>query len=110
MAVVRRSPLAEQDFREIWRYIAQDNPDAADRLLRRIDEKLELYAERPNMGTNRSRLARGLRSFPVGNYIVFYRVVAEGIELVRVLHGMRRLRSLLREKKPPENDAGAGEN
>jgi hypothetical protein len=38
MATIRRSPLAEQDFRDIWRHIAQDNPDAADRLLRRFDE------------------------------------------------------------------------
>jgi toxin ParE1/3/4 len=47
-----------------------------------------------------------VRSFPVGNYVVFYRVVTDGIELVRVLHGMRRLRSLVREKKPPEGEAG----
>lgn len=107
MAEIRRAPLAEEDFREIWRHIAQDNPDAADGLLRRIDEKLELYAERPNMGTNRSRLARGLRSFPVGNYLVFYRVIPEGIELVRVLHGMRRLRSLLRGKSGGEGGAPA---
>jgi len=31
MAVVRRSALAEQDYRVIWRYIAADNPGAADR-------------------------------------------------------------------------------
>jgi toxin ParE1/3/4 len=96
MARVIRSPLAEEDSREIWRYIAQDNPDAADRLLRRIDEKLLLYAEYPHMGTPRENWARGLRSFCVGKYVVFYRIVAEGIELVRVLHGMRDLKTLLK--------------
>ena len=40
MPVVRRSRLAEQDYREIWHYIAIDSPDAADRLLRKIDSKL----------------------------------------------------------------------
>jgi len=44
MAVVRRPALAGQDYREIWRYIAAHSPDAADRLLLRIDSKLELYA------------------------------------------------------------------
>jgi toxin ParE1/3/4 len=39
-------------------------------------------------------MAPGLRSFPVGNYVVFYRIVPEGIELVRVLHGARDLRRL----------------
>ncbi len=58
MAVVRRSALAEQDYRDIWRYIAADNPDAADRLLRRIDSKLELYAQNPQLGTARSRAAK----------------------------------------------------
>jgi toxin ParE1/3/4 len=50
MATVRRSALAERDYRDIWHYIALDNPDAADRLLRRIDAKLDLYALNPQMG------------------------------------------------------------
>ena len=96
MPVVHRSALAEQDYRDIWRYIAADNPDAADRLLLRIDSKLELYADNPGIGTARDNLAPGLRSFPVGNYLVFYRIVPDGIELVRVLHGSRDLEKLLR--------------
>src|SRR5580698_5282948 len=55
------------------------HPGAADRLLLRIDSKLELYAANPGMGTKRDVLAPGLRSFPVGNYLVFYRVIADGI-------------------------------
>ena len=91
-AVVYRSPLSHQDYRDIWRYIAEDNPDAADRLLRKIDEKLNLYAAHPGMGADRSRLAAGLRSFPVGNYLIFYRAAIGGIELVRVLHGARKFK------------------
>ena len=94
MPVIRRSPLAEQDFREIWRYIAAHNPDAADRLLLRIDSKLELYAQNPRMGRVRDQLAPGLRSFSVGKYLAFYRIVPDGIELVRVLHGARDLKAL----------------
>jgi toxin ParE1/3/4 len=97
MGVVRRSALAEQDYRDIWRYIAADNLDAADRLLLRIDSKLELYAQNPRMGTARDGLAPGLRSFPVGNYLVFYQIVPDGIELVRVLHGARDLKSLFKQ-------------
>jgi toxin ParE1/3/4 len=93
---VHRSPLAEQDYREIWRYIARDNEDAASRLLQTIDRKLELYAENPAMGTKREMLAPGLRSFPIGKYLAFYRIVSDGIQLVRVLHGARELKKLLR--------------
>jgi toxin ParE1/3/4 len=92
--MVRRSLLAQQDFRNIWHYIAIDNPTAADRLLRRIDSKVELYAANPNMGRPRDKLATGLRSFPVGDFVVFYRIVGDGIELVRIMHGARRMNDL----------------
>jgi len=94
MPQIVRSPLSEQDYRDIWRYIASDNPDAADRLLELIDSKLMLYASFPKMGTQRDQFSKGLRSFHVGNYVVFYRPIADGIELVRVLHGNRDLRAL----------------
>ena len=90
--VIRRSKLSEQDYREIWHYIALDSPDAADQFLRRLDAKLQVYAENPEMGTRRGNLSSGLRSFPVGNYVIFYRVVDGGIELVRTLHGARRFK------------------
>jgi len=96
MASVHRSPLARQDYRDIWRYIANDNPAAANRLLWRIDAKLERYADNPRRGATRDNLTPGLRSFPVGNYLVFYRIVPDGIELVRVLHGARDLNALFR--------------
>jgi toxin ParE1/3/4 len=95
MAKVRRSALAEQDYRDIWHYIAVDNADAADKLLRRIDAKLQLYASNPGMGTTRDNLAKGLRSFHVGNYLAFYRIAPDGIDLVRVLHAARELKPLL---------------
>jgi toxin ParE1/3/4 len=79
----------------IWRYIAADNPDAADRLLLRIDSRLSLYADNPGMGQARDRLLPGLRSFPVGAYLVFYRAVPHEIEVVRVLHGSRKLEDLI---------------
>lgn len=96
MGVIHRLPLAQDDYREIWRYIAADSPEAADRLLRKIDAKLELYAEHPGMGRARDSLAPGLRSFSVGRYLVFYRATPDGIELVRVLHGARNFKYLFR--------------
>lgn len=43
------------------------------------------------MGRLRGELATGLRSFPVGRYVIFYRALSNGIEIVRVLHGARDL-------------------
>jgi toxin ParE1/3/4 len=86
---VLKRPLAELDLDDIWWYIAQDNPEAADRLLDRIEEQCQSLARFPEMGISREELMPGLRSLPVGNYVVFYLPIERGIEIVRVLHGMR---------------------
>lgn len=89
MATITKRPLAEADLDEIWWYIAQDNPDAADRMLDRIEERCTVVAAFPMMGANREELLPSLRSFTVGKYVVFYVPQDDGIEVVRVLSGMR---------------------
>lgn len=59
--------------------------DAADRMLDRIGARLDLVAQRPLMGRGRPELAEDLRSVTVGNSVLFYRLVPDGIALVRVL-------------------------
>jgi toxin ParE1/3/4 len=63
-------PRAEADLVDIWRYIAQDSPANADRMLDRIDETMNRLAAMPFMGQARFDLAPGLRMFPVGNYLI----------------------------------------
>jgi toxin ParE1/3/4 len=43
----------------------------------------------PGCGREEPKLGADLRSFPVGSYLIFYRPAANGIALVRVLHGAR---------------------
>jgi toxin ParE1/3/4 len=76
---------------EIWYYIAKDDLDAADRFIRAIVSRFAGLASMPNMGTQREELSPGLRSFPLRNYIIFYRPMEKGVEIVRVLHGARNL-------------------
>jgi toxin ParE1/3/4 len=71
---------------------------AADELLRTFDAKLELLSGHPKAGPARPELRARVRSFPVGDYLLFYRPIRGGIELLRVLHGARNLRKSLREK------------
>lgn len=94
MSSVTHAPLARRDLDDIWDYIATDNMDAADRLLRQIGLKARSHAETPSMGTPRDELLPAMRSFPVGNYVIFYREVPGGIELIRVLHGARSFRRM----------------
>jgi toxin ParE1/3/4 len=41
------------------------------------------------MGRKVGELAPNLRSLPVGSYLIFYRPIDDGIQLIRVLHGAR---------------------
>jgi len=90
----RRTEAAENDLLAIWRYIAEDKPQAATRLLRTIDEKCGLLAENPQMGSARPDIAPQLRYFTVGNYLILYREVSNEVEIVRVLHGAQNLNAI----------------
>jgi toxin ParE1/3/4 len=94
MPIIRRTAQAEEDLIDIWLYIAQDNPGAADRLLDEIEEKFLLLAGQPRLGPPRPDIADECRYFPVGSYLILYRIIPDGIEIVRVVQGSRRLDNL----------------
>src|SRR5215831_9219259 len=57
MPVIRRTAQAEEDLIDLWLYIAQDNPGAADRLLEEIEDKCSLLADHPQLGPARPDIA-----------------------------------------------------
>jgi toxin ParE1/3/4 len=99
---VRLGKEARLDLAAIWDHVAQDSPQAADRLNFVILEKCRLLAEFPHMGRDRSELARALRSFPVGSYLIFYRPLPNGVEVVRVMSGLRQLEAQFFPDEPGE--------
>lgn len=91
MPVVLLRPRAQDDITEIWGYIADDSELQADAFVDRLDAKFQLLARQPRLGRAREELAPGLRSFPLGRYVIFYESVLDGIAVVRVLHSARDL-------------------
>lgn len=89
MARILRAPAAEADAAEIWAYIAEDSESAADRLLTRFDRMFRTLADQPQIGKSTEELAPNLRFIPIGSYLVFYRPLKDGVEIVRLLHGAR---------------------
>lgn len=89
MARVTLRSEAEADVLEIWSYIADDSVAEADLWLDRLDERFALWGVQPLIGRSREELAPGLRSMPFGRYVVFFMLLADGIDIVRVLHGSR---------------------
>jgi toxin ParE1/3/4 len=89
MPTVQKLPKAYEDLFEIWDFIAADNIAAADAWIDKLDEQLLLLASHPLMGRSREELAKGIRSFPIGRYVIFYLPETNGITVVRILHSAR---------------------
>lgn len=85
------SPAAQRDLNEISEVIARDKPAAALAFIEKLRGQCQLLANRPEMGFRRDELARTLRVWPVGRWLIFYRQSEEDIEIVRVVHGARDL-------------------
>lgn len=94
MPRVLRTRQAETDVLEIWIFIAEDSIRAADGLLDRFEQVFHTLSTQPRMGRRRPELSPDLRSFPVGDYLVFYEPLDDGIQLIRVLSGYRDIESL----------------
>lgn len=92
-------PRAFVDLADIWAFIAEDSVKHADRFAALIDSQFCAIARQPHMGRNRPELATDLRSFPVGRYIIFYVPSPKGVEIVRVLHGARDIKSVLHDEE-----------
>jgi toxin ParE1/3/4 len=90
------SRRAVADLREIWRYIASDNPAAADRVLLRIDAKLQILRQFPQIGALRNDIRRGMRMLVEGNYLLLYEydLRKDEVELIAVIDGRRELSGL----------------
>jgi toxin ParE1/3/4 len=95
----RVSPRATADLDEIWLYVAEESgsPNIAQRLTDSITDRFYVLSEHPYLGRSRSELGPGLRSHPVRNYLIFYRVDEGDVLIVRVLHGNRDIEAVFRD-------------
>jgi len=87
----RLLPEAFTDIESIGDYIARDNPNAAVRLLDALERRWDLLTLHPFSGARREDIAPGVRHLLVGEYLTLYRVHDDAIEIVRVLHGRRKI-------------------
>ena len=94
MANAIYSPDARADLRESIRFIGRDSPAAARRWAARIRKTRRLLADNPQIGERRPQFMHGCRSFSIGNYVIFFRAVPTGIEVLRIVRGERDLKRL----------------
>jgi toxin ParE1/3/4 len=92
-------PRATADLDDIWLYVAEQsgNPNIAQRLIDTITERFYVLSEHPYLGRSRSELRPALRSYPVRNFLIFYRVDEGDVVIIRILHGSRDVAAALRD-------------
>src|SRR5262249_12307958 len=81
---------AKADLLQIGEWIAEDNPARAltfvDELEARCDRLTAMPRANPLVP---HRESSGVRHVPHGNYLIFYRITADAVEILHVLHGAR---------------------
>ena len=96
----RLAPEAEVDLDDIWYYIAKESGsiDIADRFIDTVTDRFYLLARNPYIGRRRDEdLRPGLRTFPVGEYIIVYRIQKDDeVVILHVVRGSRDIAALLR--------------
>ncbi|KPF78834.1 plasmid stabilization protein ParE [alpha proteobacterium AAP81b] len=81
------SPLARADLDDIWDYTARRWDEAqAETYLRLIQAAIDAVAANPKLGRPYDEVRTGYRRRRAGSHLIFYREVADAIDVVRVLH------------------------
>ena len=84
---LRYKRSAVSDLDKIFRHTATDNPDAAYRLVARIEEVAALIAALPHLGQKTSNPR--FRRYPVGKYLIVYQVREDEVVINYIRHGAR---------------------
>ena len=94
-------PMAQVDLYDTAEHISLTSVENARRFLASAHESFDDLLEMPGLGSKREFSQQGsaeLRSWRIHdfeNWLVFYRVVGETVEILRVLHGARDVEGLI---------------
>ena len=87
MTSVALRPAARADLVAIGRYTERVwGREQRTRYLRYLGEHIHRLRRDPELGRPREDIRPGYRSLSVGRHVIFYRLGAAGVDIVRVLH------------------------
>ena len=93
------SQPAVKDLEDIIDYFSSHNIEAGEKFINEFEKKCRYLANFPNMGRSYYNINSYLRGLPLDSYIIFYRIIDDGIEIIRVVSGYRNLESLFLEEE-----------
>jgi plasmid stabilization system protein ParE len=89
----------QMDLFEIWRRIAEDSIELAERVEGEFYDRFASLGEMPGQGHTRKDLTkRPFLFFPLYSYLIVYRGDLKPIRIVAVLRGARNVKRILRER------------
>ena len=95
MTIVQYQAAAEADLVEVWLQVADEGGlNQADEYISKLQAICELIASQPDMGLNRPDIAKGVRSFPVDRYVIYYEQYDPMLSVLRVWHTAQDPKSL----------------
>jgi toxin ParE1/3/4 len=80
-----------RDLEAISDYFLASSVEAGDRFVKTFEQKCQHLARFPYIGKSYARLKPNLRGLLLMDYIIFYQVVGDRIEILRVVNGYRNL-------------------
>jgi toxin ParE1/3/4 len=89
--------LASRDLNEIADYFADQSLEAGDRFFRAFNRKCQQLVAFPNSGKSYEAIRPGLRGLSLEGFVIFYRILDDGIEILRVVSGRRNFPALFEE-------------
>lgn len=103
MSRIIRREIVKSDIEECFVFIAEDNLDFALLFLEAAEDSFEFLVQNRFLGSPRGYFSdrlKDLRMWQIKgfeDYCIFYRPVEEGIEILRVLHVRRDIKSIFSE-------------
>ena len=104
MPNLAKRAIVIQDLINIATYISRDNLDAGDRFLYAAEATFQQIAKTPEIGRlsgfTHPKLPQ-VRQYPVKgfkNYLIYYQLQPETIDILHVLHGAQDIETLLQQQ------------
>jgi toxin ParE1/3/4 len=81
------SKKAVADLEEIWIYTVEKwSVEQADRYYNLIVDEINYICRNPNAGKSMEHVRKGYLASKVKSHLIFYRVLNETVEIIRILH------------------------
>jgi toxin ParE1/3/4 len=97
MRKLRIQPQARVDLLEIWHYIAPNSIENANKVVEKLEDAIRGLVDLPGKGHTRADVKNeSYRFWSVYSYVIAYRYDDQTLTVVRVLHGARNFRRILR--------------